>query len=135
MENSIIEKTIEINAPLKNVWRVFTDPDITCQMGGYYDTDWNTGSSFGFKNTGGNRLTNGVLLAFQPEQLIQHSLYEPGSETVIAILTYQFQEKEGYTTLTGKEELAQPLDKDAFEEASVGWESALKAVKKIAESI
>lgn len=113
---------------------MFTNPGLTRQMGGYYDTDWKIGSSFGFRKTGGDRLINGILLEFETERLIQHSLYGPDSEAAMAILTYEFLEKDGVTVLTGKEELMHPLDEDAFEDASVGWESALRSLKEIAES-
>lgn len=135
MENKIIETTIEINAPLHKVWSVFTNPEITKQMGGYYDTDWKIGSSFGFKKMDGNRLTNGTVLDFQQEQLIKHNLFEPNSEAVMAVLTYEFREKNGITLLTGKEELTQPLHKASFEDAMAGWKSALSLVKKIAETL
>lgn len=135
MENKIIEETIEINAPLNKVWNVFTNPEITKLMGGYYDTDWKIGSSFGFKKADGNRLTNGTLLDFQPERLIKHNLFEPNSETVMAILTYEFRKKNGITLLTGKEELTQPLDKASFNDATAGWKSALDLVKQIAETL
>lgn len=135
MENRIIEKTIEIKAPISKVWSVFTNPDITRQMGGYYDTDWEVGSSFGFRKSGGNKLTNGVLLEFQSEHMIKHSLYEPNSDTVMAILTYVFQEKDGYTVLIGMEEFIQPLDSATYTDASAGWESALDLVKQISEAL
>ncbi len=80
-----------------------------------YGTDWKIGSSFGFRKTGGDRLINGILLEFETERLIQHSLYGPDSEAAMAILTYEFLEKDGVTVLTGKEELMHPLDEDAFE--------------------
>jgi uncharacterized protein YndB with AHSA1/START domain len=134
MENISIETIIEIKAPLNKVWSIFTNPDVTKQMGGYYDTDWKIGSSFGFKNADGKRLTNGVLLEFQHERLIKHNLHKPDSKTVMAILIYEFQEKDGYTLLKGKEELVQPLDKIAFDDASEGWKSALNLVKHLAEA-
>jgi uncharacterized protein YndB with AHSA1/START domain len=135
MENRFIDKTIEISAPLNKVWSVFTNTDITKQMGGYYDTDWQVGSSFGFNKADGNRLTNGILLEFQPERLIKHNLFEPNSERVMAVITYEFQEKNGVTLLTGKEELTQSLDKTDFDDASAGWTSALNLVKQIAETL
>lgn len=135
MDNKIIEVEIEIKAPLNKVWSVFTNPEITKQMGGYYDTDWKIGSSFGFKKVDGSRLTNGTLLGFKPGQLIMHNLFERNSETVMAIITYAFQEKNGLTLLTGKEELTQPLDKTTFDDASAGWASALNLVKQIAETL
>jgi uncharacterized protein YndB with AHSA1/START domain len=36
MSRSVIEKKIEISAPPDKVWRVFTDPAITKQLGGEY---------------------------------------------------------------------------------------------------
>lgn len=66
MKKKIIEATIEINAPLNKVWSVFTDPDITKQMAGYYDTDWDVGSPFGFKKADGNRIK---LLLMMPRQV------------------------------------------------------------------
>ena len=135
MENKIIETTIEINASLNKVWSVFTNPDITKQMGGYYVTDWKIGSSFGFKGLDGNRMTNGTLLEFQPERLIKHDLFEPNSEMIMAVITYEFHEKEGVTLLKGKEELTQTLDKTSFDDASAGWKSALSMVKQIAETL
>ena len=134
VENKIIEVTIEIKAKLNKVWDVFTNPETTKQMGGYYDTEWEIGCSFRFKKTDGDRLTDGVLLEFQPGQLIKHNLYEPHSETVMAIVTYKFQEMDDYTLLTGKEELLQPLNNTSFDDASEGWKSALNLVKQLAEA-
>lgn len=81
MQNNVIEKTIEINAPLDQVWRVFTDPDVTRQMGGYYETGWKMGSTFGWKGQDGNLHTKGILLDFLPRRLIKHSLFEPDGQT------------------------------------------------------
>lgn len=135
MENKTLAASIEINAPLNKVWSVFTNPDITKRMGGYYDTDWKIGSSFSFRKADGSKLTGGTLLEFQLERLIKHNLFGPNSETVMAVITYAFQEKNGFTLLTGKEELTQPLDKDTFDDAFAGWISALDLVKKIAEAL
>ncbi|MBD1431483.1 hypothetical protein H8B06_01485 [Sphingobacterium sp. DN00404] len=89
----------------------------------------------GHKYYKSSRLTNGTLLDLQPKRLIKHNLFEPNSETVMAVLTYEFQEKDGITLLTGKEELPQPLDTAAFDDASAGWKSALDLVKQIAETL
>lgn len=104
MENQVIQRSITINAPLKKVWDIFTVPEITKQMGGYYRTSWEPGSSFGFAKADGTPMTNGVLLAFEPMQLLKHSLYESDSEKVMAYITYTFQESAGQTILNGQEE-------------------------------
>lgn len=135
MKNQTIEKTIEINASIENVWRVFTDPEITKQMGGYYATDWNIGNPFGFKKSDGTAMSNGILLDLKPMQLIKHSLFEHETDTVIAVLTYSFQQKGNQTLLTGQEELLKSLDQAAYDDASAGWDQALQALKQIAESL
>jgi uncharacterized protein YndB with AHSA1/START domain len=135
MKNTIIEKSIDIKAPLNKVWSVFTNPDVTKKIGGYYDTDWKVGSSFGFKTMDGIRLTNGTILEYQHERLIKHNLFEPKSEKVIAVITYDFQEKNGVTLLTGSEELTQSFDNSAVKNALEGWEFALNTIKQLAESL
>lgn len=52
----------------------------------------------------------------------------------MALITYEFPQKDGRTLLIGKEELIQPLDQAAFDDAFEGWEAALTAVKELAES-
>ena len=52
----------------------------------------------------------------------------------MALIAYEFQQKDGRMFLIGKEELIQPLDQAAFDDASEGWEAALTAVKELAES-
>ena len=135
MKNQIIEKTIEINASIDDVWSVFTNPEITKQMGGYYDTDWKTGSSFVFRLSNGTAITNGILLDFKPMLLIKHSLFENNADTVIAMLTYSFQQKGNQTLLTGQEELVKRLDPTEYDDANKGWEQALNIVKQIAEAL
>ncbi|MBZ4188120.1 SRPBCC family protein [Niabella beijingensis] len=135
MENTVIEKTVIINAPVSKVWNVFTDPAVTKQMGGYYDTDWKPGSSFGFRNMQGNKVTNGELLEFEPGRLIKHDLRESDNETILSVITYEFREEDGATILTGKEVMKHPLEQTAFDDAEAGWEFALKAVKDLAEKL
>lgn len=134
MENQVIQRSVTINAALKRVWDVFTVPEITKQMRGYYRTNWEPGSSFGFAKPDGTLVTNGVLLAFEPMQLIKHSLYESNSENVMAYITYTFQESAGQTILNGQEELVGSLSAAEYDDACAGWEQALNAVKEIAEA-
>lgn len=135
MEYQIIELSINIQASMHAVWRVFTDPAATKQMGGFYETNWKAGNSFAFVKTDGTKLTNGRLLELQPGKLIKHSLFKTGSEEIISVITYEFFDNNGYTLLKGKEELSQPLGKAAFDDAREGWEFALQSVKEIAEKI
>src|SRR5688500_210394 len=108
MSHQIIKTTLEINSPISRVWSIFTNPNVTKNLGGYYACDWKIGSSFCFLINDNVRLTNGILLAYEELQLIKHSLFEPKSEKVSAIITYNFQEGNGCTILTGTEELVVP---------------------------
>ncbi|MBO9595564.1 MAG: SRPBCC domain-containing protein [Niabella sp.] len=135
MEQTTIERSVIIHAPVQQVWRVFTDPAVTREMGGYYETDWKPGSAFAFLDTAGRKLTRGVLLAYEPQQLIRHNLLEPDNETIQSVITYTFREEGGRTVLTGREVMTHPPDPAAFEDAAAGWEFALKAVKDLAEKL
>jgi uncharacterized protein YndB with AHSA1/START domain len=131
--NALIEKSIDIHAPVSRVWKVFTDPTVTRQLGGEYISDWKIGSSFGWKGLNGTMLTQGTILQIQTEKLLQHHLFEADRSSVLSLITYIFQEKDGHTTLLAQEEFIKPLTETAYVEASEGWDVALQAIKKVAE--
>ena len=91
MDRQQIEKTIEINAPVSNVWCVFTDPALTRQMGGEYVSDWKVGSALGWKATYGTMITNGTILKIEPDKLLQHTLLNSVGP-INSVITYEFGE-------------------------------------------
>lgn len=136
MPNNYVEKVIEINAPVSKVWRVFTDPFLTRQMGGEYVSEWKLGSSFSWKGLNGQILTNGSILAIEPEQLLQHRLLssdETSTESEISVITYKFEEANDRTTLRAREDFSHPVSDEEYAGAIEGWEAALQSVKEIAE--
>ncbi|WAC13594.1 SRPBCC family protein [Dyadobacter pollutisoli] len=136
MLHRIIDKKLEINALPGQVWKVFTDCEITRQMGGEYVTDWNAGNAFGWKGNDGNMYTNGKILKVVPEKLLRHSLFngeKPPKE--ISIITYEFLECGGKTLLAAREEIHHAMTDKQYEEASQGWDYALNAVKDLAEKL
>lgn len=134
MKNQIIERTIRIQASQDQVWRVFVDPALTRMMGGAYDTDWNVGSSFGWKGVDGPIATHGILLRLEPGKLLQHSLFAAADDpTIISVITYRLEGDQDATILHGKEEVMEPLTEEAYEEAVQGWDAALNAVRLLAE--
>jgi len=135
MENRLIEKMIEIQAPLSEVWRVFTDPRVSKQMGGYYETDWKVGSPFGWKGQNGQLYTRGRILEFKPERLFKHNLFDLNDSSLLSVITYEFQENAGTTIISAQEEIRQEMTDDQFKEANEGWDLALQSVKKVAEKI
>src|SRR5688500_15353359 len=132
MSKFFIEKSIEINAPVSNVWRVFTDPALTRQMGGEYVSDWKIGSSFGWKTLDGKIVTNGTIMKIMPEQLLQHTLLNSVGSTN-SVITYEFGEKNGITTILAREDFTNSIPDEEYAEASEGWETALRVLKDTAE--
>jgi uncharacterized protein YndB with AHSA1/START domain len=134
MTKLFVDKTIEIHAPASKVWRVFTDPELTRQMGGEYVSDWKVGSSFGFKGLDGKMLTNGTILKIEPEKLLQHKLFNSIS-SIDSVITYELQQHDGDTTLYSREEFTSPVSDKEYADIVEGWNAALLAVKELAENI
>src|SRR5688572_14163826 len=132
MSKLFVERSIEINAPASKVWQVFTDPDMTRQIGGEYVSDWKVGSSFGWKGPDGKMVTNGTILKIEPAKLLQHNLLNSVG-SVNSVITYEFSEKNGVTTLYAREDFTQPVTDNEYADALEGWEAALLAVKELAE--
>jgi uncharacterized protein YndB with AHSA1/START domain len=136
MDKQIIERSIEINSPVKNAWRVFTDPDVTKQMGGEYVTDWKVGSSFGWRGLNGKMITAGKMLQIESEKLIQHELHDMNDKSkLLSVITYEFHHNGNRTVLKAKEELNNEMTADELKDATAGWDAALGAVKEIAEKL
>jgi uncharacterized protein YndB with AHSA1/START domain len=132
MSKVSIEKSIQINAPVSQVWRVFTDPTLTRLMGGEYVSDWEVGSSLGWKGLDGEMLTQGTIMKIEPERLLQHTLLNSVGSTG-SVITYEFDEKNKVTTVQAREDFTNPIIDDEYEDAAEGWEAALRALKETAE--
>lgn len=136
MPNDYVEKTIDINAPVSKVWRIFTDPMLTRQMGGEYVSEWKVGTSFSWKALDGQIQTYGSILKIEPETFLQHNLFrssEPSTRAVISVITYEFHEENGNTTILAREDFSHPINDEEYAAALDGWEAALGSVKMIAE--
>ena len=133
MSKFFIENSIEINAPVSKVWRVFTDPVLTRQIGGEYVSDWKVGSSFGWKGLDGSMVTNGTIMKIVPEKLLQHDLFD-SIGSIDSVITYEFDEKNRVTTLHAREDFTHPITDQEYADALEGWDAALLAVKKTAEA-
>jgi len=134
MAKLFIEKSININAPVSKVWRVFTDPSLTRQMGGEYVSDWKVGSPIGWKGLAGNMVTNGTILKLEQEKLLQHELFNSVG-SISSVITYEFSEKAGVTTLHASENFTQPIPDKEYADVVAGWDAALVAVKETAEKV
>ena len=132
MSKFSIEKSVEINAPVSQVWRVFTDPTLTRQMGGEYVSKWEVGSAFGWKGLDGKMLTNGTIMKIEPEKMLQHTLLNSLGSTG-SVISYEFNEKNNVTTIYAREDFTSSITDEEHRDAEEGWETALRAVKDTAE--
>jgi uncharacterized protein YndB with AHSA1/START domain len=132
MSKFSIKKSIEINAPVSQVWRVFTDPALTRQMGGEYVSDWEVGSSLGWKGVDGKILTNGTIMKLDTERLLQHTLLNSVGSTG-SVITYELDEKNGVTTIHAREDFMNPIADKEYKDTVDGWDAALRALKNTAE--
>jgi uncharacterized protein YndB with AHSA1/START domain len=136
MAKLFVERSIEIDAPVSKVWRVFTDPVLSRQMGGEYVTNWKVGSPFGWKALNGQMYTNGVILKIEPEKILQHTLLNPDTSSAVSItsvITYELRERDQFTTLLAREDFQNAINDTEYADAMDGWEAALLSVKEIAE--
>lgn len=136
MDKPVIKKTIDINASTKKVWRVFTDPKVTRQMGGEYVSEWKVGSPFGWKGQNSSLYTNGIILELEPEKLLKHTLFDlKDNNSVLSVITYEFAKNGEGTILSATEEINYEITDYLFKEANEGWDAALQLVKYVAEKL
>jgi uncharacterized protein YndB with AHSA1/START domain len=131
-----IIKSIDIDATAAKVWSVFADPAISRQMGGYYDTDWKKGSVISWRGPDGKAHTRGVILQCAAPRLLQYQLFDmQDAGKVLSTIIYVFTEDQEKTLLIAREELHYEISENELADAGAGWDSALLAVKNIAEQL
>lgn len=131
-----IEKSVRINTAPDKVWKVFTNPVISRKMGGSYKTDWTPGSFFGWQSLSGAQITYGRVLEYRPGEYLKHELFNGKEQSeVTSIISYATTFKNDHTILFATEELSEELNDAELGEVLSGWEAALGAVKKLAESV
>lgn len=137
--NLNIGKTIKINAPAKNVWRVFADSSVSRKMGGAYVTDWKVCSPFGWKSVSGQMYTRGYILDITPERYLSHTLLieddAEKSELLYSTISYTLTEIDDITQLHVQEEFATVIDEEELAEVKKTWDVALRKVREIAEGL
>ena len=136
MKKSFLETSIKINASKTKLWGMFTDVEFTKQMGGEYVSDWKVTSHLRWKGLNGQVLTDGIILEIEPEKLLKHTLLNSGASSdsdIMATLTYEFNEKDGYTTIGVREDFTNPVSEQEHADSLLGWNAALNAAKEIAE--
>jgi uncharacterized protein YndB with AHSA1/START domain len=132
--------SININAPIANVWRAVTDPEIIKKyfFGTNTITDWKVGSPIKFKGEweGKSYEDKGTILEFQKNKLIKYDYWssmsgiEDKPENYV-IVTYQLSgEDENVDVSVLQENIPDEKMKSHSEE---NWNRVLKGLKKVVE--
>jgi uncharacterized protein YndB with AHSA1/START domain len=135
-ERPEIIKSIDIDAVAAQVWSVFSDPAVSRQIGGYYDTDWGKASPISWHGLDGKLHTKGIILQCVAPRLLQYQLLDSqDANKILSTIIYVFTEDQGKTLLIAREELHYEISQQALADAGAGWDAALLAVKNIAEKL
>ena len=139
-KNLVALATITINAPAARVWNALVDPDSIKQymFGTTVVTDWREGSPIIWKGEWQGKAyeDKGVILRFQPKEMIQYSHFSPLSGVADVpenyhIVTVDLQAQGDQTRVT----LAQ--DNNSTEEerdhSKQNWNMMLADLKKFVE--
>ena len=142
MNNALVAKaTIRINAPVSEVWKALTTPELMKQyfFGVDVVTDWKVGSSIIYKGVweGKPFEDKGKILEFVPKKRLVSTHWSPlsgvpDSPENYHTVTYELSEQDGSTQVM----LTQ--DKNATEEEKAhseqNWKMVLDGLKKLLES-
>ena len=136
--NLKLTESVTIHAPVAEVWKAVTDARSVQKFmwGTHVRSDWKEGSSITFEGEyrGKAYKDKGTILDIEKEKRMKYSFLSGGNEDRpenYSLITYDFSEKDGLTTLTLTQEGAK--DQKALEHSKQGWKSILGNLKKTVE--
>lgn len=129
----ILTRSLEIDAPATEVWRVLTTPDLVREWAAAYQdglfirTSWREGEPVAWKTAGGATRSEGRVAAFKPERLLK---FEYAGDRGDFSDTFEIVAKENRTWLnvtTG------PIAKDDLDALERQTDEAIREIKSLAE--
>lgn len=130
----VLKRSLEIDAPATEVWRVLTTPELVREWAAAYQdglhirTSWREGEPVAWKTQDGDTRAAGTVAAFQPQKLLKFDYVS--DERGAFSETYEIVAKEDRTWLnvtTG------PLAEDELNALEGPAEEAIKEIKSLAE--
>jgi uncharacterized protein YndB with AHSA1/START domain len=145
MNELIIRKRIEVNAPVAMLWKVLTNSeDIPNYMFGCSaETDWTVGSPLLWKGAGDGKLyVKGHIVSIEPPHKLAYTTFDPHSTMPdipgnYLTMTYSLKEiREGVTCLEVLQgDFAEVAEgRRRYEEIVAGGDSVMQGIKKLAEA-
>jgi uncharacterized protein YndB with AHSA1/START domain len=147
MSKILVDKSIEINAPISKVWQVLTDPDYTAEWATEFngeepfhiESDWKLGSPVFWKDKNGKTVVEGNVTVLEPEKRLRFTVFDVRGQrppvTEEDGITFQFSEKDRKTTLhvLQGDFSAMPEGEQFRDRSAEIWEHVLLRVKGLAE--
>jgi uncharacterized protein YndB with AHSA1/START domain len=139
--NSSLEVSESIQAPVSKVWEALTDPALIKKY--FFDTntytDWKPGNPIVFKGEwqGKQYEDKGTVLDVQQDKLLRYSHWSPLSgiedkpENYL-IVSYELEEEENGTGLTIRQENI--ADEKTKTHSAENWRKVMTGLKKLVES-
>jgi uncharacterized protein YndB with AHSA1/START domain len=148
MEKLFVQKSIEINAEAKKVWKALTEPSYTkdwVEMGWGQDmnisSDWKYGSDVLWKNNQGSLLVKGSITDLIPYKLLRFTVNDVSSKEKFPIneedgITYELIEHNGDTTLNVRQGDFSVMKQGVkyHNQTDEIWNRVLPKVKELAEA-
>jgi uncharacterized protein YndB with AHSA1/START domain len=140
MGNFVVQKTIELNAPVAQVWDALTNPEKTrkyffhCRV----FSDWKPGSAITFKG----RIflikkieLRGEIIEATPNVILKYQLNnESGGTKTTSVVTDILTPENGKTILSVSDDVGDgPGAKERYERSLKGWDKVLAGLKKLVE--
>jgi len=130
----VLKRSLEIDAPATEVWRVLTTPELVREWAAAYQdglsirTSWREGEPMAWKTQAGDTAAAGKVVAFQPQKLLRFE-YAPDDSGGLPD-TFEIVAKEDRTWLNVT---AGPLAQDEIDALEGPTEEAIKEIKSLAE--
>lgn len=141
-----VKRAIHINAPVKKIWKILTDPHYMPQYmyGCTAITEWHPGSRIVWMNlTEGKIYVKGHIIQHIPHMILQYTTFElqnPHLKDIprnYAVFSWELEENNGMTILTVTQTGFEYMDngKERYKHAVESEDDVLHVIKKIGESI
>ena len=130
----VLKRSLEINAPPVEVWRVLTTPELVREWAAAYQdglsirTSWREGEPVAWKTASGGTHVAGTVAAFQPERLLRFD-YAADARGAFSD-TFEIVAKQNRTWL---ELTTGPLAPDEIDALQKPAEEAIREIKSLAE--
>jgi uncharacterized protein YndB with AHSA1/START domain len=134
-----LKRSLEIDAPPTEVWRVLTTPELVREWASVYvdgisiRTSWREGERVAWKEPSGATRAEGTVGAFQPERLLKFDYCaDPAAPVETRTFSDIFEISEGELG-TRLRMTTGPLDEATFEALKRPSEDAIREIKSLAE--